>query len=103
MAGETTLFSRYCLTLRQKPLPKSALERPQGGFGFGFGDSGQCAAGRRARLHAWMGLSGRFLALGKCPWRASHAGMSAEVAAGAGSCVSTEDARNHTVTTPDQR
>ena len=58
----TTLFARYChVTPRQKP--------PKVGSG-GFGDGAPPGA-----VRAWIGLSGRFLALAICPWRASHAGI----------------------------
>ena len=62
---EITLFARYCLVI----LP------PKVGFGAPTADGfffKRCAAGRRARLD---GPSGRSLALGICPWRASHAGI----------------------------
>ena len=65
---EITLFARYCLVIpRQKP-PKVGFGAPTAD-GFFFK---RCAAGRRARLD---GPSGRSLALGICPWRASHAGI----------------------------
>ena len=58
----TTLFARYChVTPRQRP--------PKVGFG-GFGDGAPPGA-----VRAWIGLSGRFLALAICPWRAPHAGI----------------------------
>ena len=57
-----TLFARYChVTPRQKP--------PKVGSG-GFGDGAPPGA-----VRAWIGLSGRFLALAICPWRAPHAGI----------------------------
>ena len=65
---DITLFARYCLVIpRQKP-PKVGFGAPTAD-GFFFK---RCAAGRRARLD---GPSGRSLALGICPWRASHAGI----------------------------
>ena len=58
----TTLFARYChVTPRQKP--------PKVGSG-GFGDGAPPGA-----VRAWIGLSGRFLALAICPRRATHAGI----------------------------
>ena len=58
----TTLFARYChVTPRQKP--------PKVGSG-GFGDGAPPGA-----VRAWIGLSGRFLALAICPRRAPHAGI----------------------------
>ena len=58
----TTLFARYChVTPRQKP--------PKVGSGW-FGDGAPPGA-----VRAWIGLSGRFLALAICPWRAPHAGI----------------------------
>ena len=52
-----------CCNAIAKSLPKSALGRLGG-----VGDGAPPGAGR-----AWMGLSGRFLALAICPWRAPHA------------------------------
>ena len=58
-AREITLFARYCLvTPRQKP--------PKVGFG-GFGDGSPPGA-----VRAWMGLSGRFLALAMHSGPVSH-------------------------------
>ena len=54
-----------CCNAIAKSLPKSALGRLGG-----VGDGAPPGAGR-----AWIGLSGRFLALAICPRRAPHAGI----------------------------
>ena len=65
---DITLFARYCLVIPRQQPPKVGFGAPTAD-GFFFK---RCAAGRRARLD---GPSGRSLALGVCPWRASHAGI----------------------------